>query len=100
MYLLHGPRGEDIMSKIDYLIFGIIFMIFSIIMYCNIMKNSVPDVYWSYTENKCVKMIIDGEPCDCDRQSELERSDKVWVRSCLSESLYQCQSILMKRHHL
>ncbi len=38
----------------------------------------LPVVYWSYSDDKCVKVIIKGIECDC---SELpNKYERIWVK--------------------
>ena len=39
---------------------------------------SIPVVYWSYSQDKCVKIVHDNVECDC---SELpDKYERVWVK--------------------
>ncbi len=49
-----------------------------IIMFIIEYSFALPDVYWSESENRCVKVMYDGVESDC---SELpEQYNRVWVR--------------------
>ncbi len=55
------------------------FIIVSILFGLNDMIK-YPVVYWSYSENKCTFMVIEGENCDCSRLNEFKKYERVWVK--------------------
>ena len=40
---------------------------------------SLPIVYWSTSEDKCIKVIIDDQICDCEILEDITKYEKVWV---------------------
>ena len=34
---------------------------------------SIPDVYWSYSQDKCIKIVFDGVESDCSQLPEKYR---------------------------
>jgi len=38
----------------------------------------IPVVYWSYSQDKCVTVFIDGKECDCAEMPD--KYERVWVR--------------------
>ncbi len=43
--------------------------------------NKVPTVYWSNTKNKCVKVLLSGQECDCSSINfKTDKYEKVWVK--------------------
>ncbi len=63
------------------IIFAII-VLASLIM-CNAISSS-PDieVFYSATEDRCVRVAVDGELCDCSylKENNILRYTKTWVR--------------------
>jgi hypothetical protein len=53
-------------------------LILGLVLFCANSYFSVPDVYWSYSQDKCVKIVHDGINLDCSTLPETYR--RIWVK--------------------
>jgi len=65
--------------KTDIKVILILYVAIAIILGFVIKRAAdIPVVYWSYSQDKCVTVFIDGEECDCAEMPE--KYERVWVR--------------------
>lgn len=75
-------KGKSKMNKEGDTFHIVIAIIAVLIFFIGVVHytEDIPVVYWSTSEDKCVKIRIYGKDCDCSELDSYKRYERIWVK--------------------
>ena len=75
---MYTKKSNKLRKDVKDALFCFISVIIMTLLFLWMIYEPLPIVYWSTSQDKCVKIIVGEEECSCENLPE--KYEKVWVK--------------------